>query len=49
MLVGCQRIVAGAHYPSDVLLGAAIGSFVAAVFLDFGRLARWFDRWEGRE
>jgi membrane-associated phospholipid phosphatase len=49
ILVGCQRIVSGAHYPSDVLLGASIGSFVAALFLYIGRLPRWFDRWEARD
>jgi undecaprenyl-diphosphatase len=47
ILVGCQRIVSGAHYPSDVLLGAAIGSLVAALFLDVGHLPRWLDWWEG--
>jgi undecaprenyl-diphosphatase len=49
VLVGCQRIVSGMHYPSDVLLGAAIGSFVAALFLYVGRVPRWLDRWERRE
>ena len=29
VLVGCQRVVSGAHYPSDVLWGAAIGWLVA--------------------
>jgi membrane-associated phospholipid phosphatase len=46
ILVACQRVVSGAHYPSDVLLGAAIGSFVATLFVGFGRLSAWFDRWE---
>jgi membrane-associated phospholipid phosphatase len=46
ILVGCQRIVAGAHYPSDVLLGAALGALTAALFLDGRGPARWFDRWE---
>ncbi len=48
ILVGCQRIVANAHYPSDVLVGTAVGSFVAALFLYVGWLPRWFDRWEGK-
>ena len=47
VLVGCQRVISGAHYPSDVLLGAAIGSLVAAMFLYVGRLPRWFEWWEG--
>lgn len=46
ILVGCQRIVAGAHFPSDVLAGAATGSLVATLFLYVGRLPVWFDRWE---
>lgn len=29
VLVGCQRVVSGAHYPSDVLWGAAVGWLVA--------------------
>jgi membrane-associated phospholipid phosphatase len=48
VLVGCQRIVAGAHYPSDVLVGAAAGSFVAQFFLRAGRLPAWFSHWEER-
>lgn len=31
-LVGLQRICAGAHFPSDVLLGATLGWFVASLF-----------------
>jgi membrane-associated phospholipid phosphatase len=46
ILVGCQRIVCGAHYPSDVLIGAAAGSFAAIFFLAVGRLPPLFDRWE---
>jgi membrane-associated phospholipid phosphatase len=45
-LVGCQRVAAGAHYPSDVLTGAAVGSLVAVFFLSLGRLPAWFERWE---
>ena len=48
VLVGCQRIVCGAHYPSDVLIGAAAGCLVAPFFLRVGRIPRWFDRWEER-
>jgi membrane-associated phospholipid phosphatase len=48
ILVGCQRVVCGAHYPSDVFVGAAAGCFVAQFFLRVGRLPLWFDRWEAR-
>jgi membrane-associated phospholipid phosphatase len=48
ILVGCQRIVCGAHYLSDVLIGAAAGVIVAQLFFNVGRLPLWFDRWEGR-
>ena len=46
VLVGCQRIVSGAHYPSDVFFAAALGWFVA-VGIGRGSLG-WlgFDRWE---
>ena len=46
VLVGCQRIVSGAHFPSDVLIGGAAGSLAAMFFLRVGRLPVWFDRWE---
>ena len=48
VLVGCQRIISGAHYPSDVLTGAATGCLVALLFLEVGRLPVWFERWELR-
>ena len=48
VLVGCQRIVAGAHYPSDVLFGAAAGCLVATLLLDVGWLPQQFQRWESR-
>lgn len=48
VLVGCQRIVCGAHYLSDVLTGAAVGSLVALLILRVGWLPTWFDRWESR-
>jgi membrane-associated phospholipid phosphatase len=47
-LVGCQRIVSGAHYPSDVLIGAAAGCLAAMFLLKIGRLPAWFDGWEQR-
>jgi membrane-associated phospholipid phosphatase len=48
VLVGCQRIVSGAHFPSDVCAGAAAGCLAAALLLYVGRLPVWFDRWESR-
>jgi membrane-associated phospholipid phosphatase len=48
VLVGCQRIVAGAHYPSDVLVGAAAGCLAATLLLHVGWLPVWFDEWESR-
>jgi len=48
IFVGCQRIVSGAHYPSDVLMGAAVGYLVALLFLKVGCLPKWFDRQEER-
>jgi len=48
VLVGCQRIASGMHYPSDVLAGAATGCLAAIFFLKVGRLPVWFDRWEQR-
>jgi membrane-associated phospholipid phosphatase len=47
-LVGCQRIVCGAHYWSDVLVGAAAGVFVAQWFFNVGYLPAWCDRFESR-
>jgi membrane-associated phospholipid phosphatase len=47
-LVGCQRIFSGAHFPSDVLIGAAAGCLAATFFLYVGRLPILFDRWELR-
>lgn len=54
-LVGCQRIVCGAHFPSDVLVGAATGCVASLFLLKIGPLPAWFDRkeavwracWEG--
>jgi membrane-associated phospholipid phosphatase len=48
VLVGCQRIASGAHFPSDVLMGAAAGCLVATLLLQVGRLPRWFSGWEAR-
>ncbi len=46
ILVGCQRIVSGAHFPSDVLFGAAAGCLMAQGFLQVGHLSQWFTRRE---
>jgi len=48
MLVGCQRIASGAHFLSDVLVGAAAGCVVAQLVLQFGVLPECFDHWEAR-
>jgi len=48
VLVGCQRIVSGAHFPSDVFFGAAAGCMVAQFWLNAGFLPRWFEAWENR-
>ncbi len=48
ILVGCHRIVSGAHYLSDVLMGAGVGCLVALFVLEIGRLPVWFARWEAR-
>jgi membrane-associated phospholipid phosphatase len=48
VLVACQRMVCGAHYLSDVLIGAAAGCLVAQFLVRLGPLPAWFDRWEER-
>ena len=48
LLVGCQRIESGAHFTSDVLWGAALGSFIALAFLKIGQLPQWLDGLEKR-
>jgi membrane-associated phospholipid phosphatase len=47
-LVGCQRIESGAHFPSDVLWGAALGSLIAICFFKIGLLPGWMDWLESR-
>jgi membrane-associated phospholipid phosphatase len=41
-----QRLVAGAHFPSDVLVGVALGIVFADQCVGRGAFARRFDRWE---
>jgi membrane-associated phospholipid phosphatase len=43
---GLQRVAVADHFVSDVLWGAAVGTFVAGGLLHGGLLAPWFDRWE---
>ena len=45
-LVGCHRIESGAHFPSDVFWGAALGSLIAIAFLKIGKLPHWLDSLE---
>jgi membrane-associated phospholipid phosphatase len=47
-LVGCQRIVVGAHFLSDVLWGAALGSLIGLCFFKIGLLPGWMDWLECR-
>jgi membrane-associated phospholipid phosphatase len=42
----CQRIEEGAHRPSDVLAGAAVGCLVITVCIYRGSIAALFDRRE---
>jgi membrane-associated phospholipid phosphatase len=48
LLTGCQRIQTGAHFLSDVLAGAALGSLVALAFLKCGWLPGWMERLEDK-
>ncbi|TWT34264.1 phosphatase PAP2 family protein [Blastopirellula retiformator] len=45
ILAGCQRVLVGAHFPSDVVWGWAVGALFAALILDHDRLIHWTDRW----
>jgi len=46
VLVACQRVASGAHYLSDVLVGAAIGLLVGRACTLPWRPWNWLDRWE---
>jgi membrane-associated phospholipid phosphatase len=45
-LAALQRVDGGAHYPSDVCFGAAIGFAAAAILLGDNRLSRRFAQFE---
>lgn len=48
VLSSLQRVVAAAHFPSDVLAGAALGCLVAGLILDPRVFGRHFTRFETR-
>ncbi len=48
VLVTLQRVAATAHFPSDVLAGAAVGLVTAHAFLGPTRIGRYFDSLERR-
>lgn len=48
VLVGCQRVVSGFHFPSDVLAGGALGLLVASSCTHIGVLRRVFNAIERR-
>jgi membrane-associated phospholipid phosphatase len=48
VLASLQRILALAHFPSDVFAGAAIGCLIGAACTDGYTLGRFFDRFELR-
>jgi membrane-associated phospholipid phosphatase len=48
VMVACHRIESGAHFLSDVLWGAAVGTLIAICFLKIGLLPIWLDRMEER-
>ena len=47
-LVGLQRILSNAHFPSDVLAGAAIGWLCAQMYVRDCVVSRWWSRLEQR-
>jgi len=48
VLVGCQRVVSGFHFPSDVLIGGALGVLIASSCTHIGVLRRVFNAIERR-
>ena len=49
ILVGVQRILVGAHFPSDVVAGAMVGLLIGGIWTSFSPLARFCDQLEKRE
>ncbi|MGC4005290.1 MAG: hypothetical protein QM811_20085 [Pirellulales bacterium] len=43
-----QRMVANAHYLSDVCWGAAVGMLTATLFYGRGMIADYWNGWESR-
>ncbi len=48
VMSGSQRVFSGAHFPSDVLVGGALGCLGAFACLPGGLLGRRFDRLEAK-
>lgn len=48
VLVALQRVFATAHYPSDILAGAAVGWMIAWIFIGPSVISRFYDRMEER-
>ena len=48
LLAASQRVVFGAHWTSDVLVGSAVGIFVASLIFRIERVDRFFARLENR-
>lgn len=46
LLVACNRLEEKAHYASDVLVGAALGSLAGLICLNASKITRYFDLWE---
>ena len=44
--VAAQRMAVGAHYASDVLVGAAVGCTWARLCAPGAKVGTWFDQWE---
>lgn len=46
VLAACQRVVAEAHFLSDICWGAALGSLIGCGFVRGWLSPKWLDRWE---
>jgi membrane-associated phospholipid phosphatase len=47
LLVGCGRVITGAHYPTDLIVGAAVGYLVSAPLIRREAGTRLVGRWRG--